>query len=154
GEVRTMSHHIDEFSKALADESIPRRESLRRLGAVLAGAILSPFALGTARAGPPDACTKFCNQCGKSRRANCLYACRACNNNPSRLCGSCSGFVCCQSGETCCGNTCHDLTDDFGHCGACDIHCDQPGPYENATCVDGQCKYWCFEGAVVCNGEC
>ena len=40
-----MNHPFDEFSKSLS-EPVPRRESLRRLGAVFAGALLSPFALG------------------------------------------------------------------------------------------------------------
>jgi hypothetical protein len=42
-----MENLFDEFSKSLA-ESVPRRESLRRLGAVFAGAVLSPLGLGTA----------------------------------------------------------------------------------------------------------
>ena len=42
-----MDHLFDEFSKSLA-ESVPRRESLRRLGAVFAGAVLSPLGMGTA----------------------------------------------------------------------------------------------------------
>jgi hypothetical protein len=45
-----MDHLFDEFSKSLA-ESVPSRESLRRLGAVLAGAVLSPLGVGTAWAG-------------------------------------------------------------------------------------------------------
>jgi len=42
-----MTYHWDEFSKSLDDKSVPRRESLRRLGAVFAGAVLSPLALDT-----------------------------------------------------------------------------------------------------------
>ena len=61
-----MDHLFDEFSKSLA-ESVPRRESLRRLGAVFAGAVLSPLAAGTAWAGgkqrpAQDPCKTFC-QC-------------------------------------------------------------------------------------------
>ena len=51
-----MDHLFDEFSKSLA-ESVPRRESLRRLGAVFAGAVLSPLGLGTAWAGRRDPCS-------------------------------------------------------------------------------------------------
>jgi hypothetical protein len=43
-----MSHHWDEFSKTLAEESVPRRESLRRLGVVLADAVRSPPGLESA----------------------------------------------------------------------------------------------------------
>jgi hypothetical protein len=53
-----MDHLFDEFSKSLA-ESVPRRESLRRLGAVFAGAVLSPLGLGTAWAGKADPCAAF-----------------------------------------------------------------------------------------------
>jgi hypothetical protein len=42
-----MENLFDEFSKSLA-ESVPRRESLRRLGAVFAGAVLGPLGLQTA----------------------------------------------------------------------------------------------------------
>ena len=149
----TMSHQWDEFSKSLA-EPVPRRETLRRLGLVLAGALLSPLGLGTAWAGGPDPCKSFCNQCPKSRRSHCLFACHACNDDPSRLCGHCWGFACCESSESCCGETCHDLASDVNHCGACYDFCDEPNPYENGACVDGQCAYWCVEGAVKCNGRC
>jgi hypothetical protein len=149
-----MTDHIDELSKSLAEEPIPRRESLRRLGAALAAALLSPLGVQTARAGPADPCKIFCNQCPKSLRSRCLTACRACNGDPSHLCTDCWTYACCDSGETCCGNSCHDLASYFDHCGACYSDCDDPGPYEDGACVNGQCKYWCVEGAVVCNGEC
>src|SRR5262245_21092431 len=45
-----MDHLFDDFSKSLA-EPVPRRESLRRLGAVFAGALLTPLGLGVASAG-------------------------------------------------------------------------------------------------------
>src|SRR4029078_1178158 len=53
-EVPTMNHPFDEFSKSLSQESVPRRESLRRLGLVFVGAVLIPLALGleTASANP------------------------------------------------------------------------------------------------------
>jgi hypothetical protein len=38
-----MTHHWDEFSKSLADRFVPRRESLRLLGAAVAGALLGPL---------------------------------------------------------------------------------------------------------------
>jgi hypothetical protein len=155
-----MSSHWDEFAKSLVEESVPRRESLRRMGAVLAGAVLSPLGLGTAFAGTKsrgqDLCKTFCNQCAKSRRSNCLYFCQACNNSPSRLCGDCwSGFRCCGTGETCCGSDgCRNLTNDVNSCGACYNYCADPGPFEYGACIDGRCEYWCVEGAVICDGVC
>ena len=41
-----MTNRWDDFSKLLAEESSTRRESLRLLGAALAGAVLSPLAAG------------------------------------------------------------------------------------------------------------
>lgn len=150
-----MTDNWDEFSKSLAEKSVPRRESLRLLGAALAGAILSPLGLGTAWAAGADPCKTFCNQCPKSRRSNCLTWCRACNSDPSRLCGNCwSGFACCATSEDCCHGSCINPAEDFDNCGACGAPCDDPGPYEDGACLDGQCFYWCVEGAVVCDGEC
>jgi hypothetical protein len=137
-----MSHEWDEFSKSLA-EPVARRESLRRLGLVIAGTVLSPLGLQTAWARGPDPCKAFCNQCPKSRRSQCQAACKACGNDPRFLCGSCAA-----------GYTCTDLADDPYNCGACGHVCDEPGPYEYGACIDGECRYACAEGAVRCNGSC
>jgi hypothetical protein len=148
-----MTHQWDEYSKSLA-EPVPRRESLRRLGFVFAGAVLSPLGLGTAFARGSDPCKAFCNQCPKSRRSNCLTACRACGNNPSRLCTDCWTYACCDADETCCSTACRNLQTDFDHCGACYNFCDEPGPYEYGACIEGLCEYVCVEGAAVCDGAC
>jgi hypothetical protein len=161
-----MTHHWDEFSKSLA-EPLPRRESLRRLGVVLTGAVLSPLGLDTALAGKPDPCKAFCNRCPKSQRSRCLTACSACNSDTRRLCGSCGtyvccasgrtccgGYVCCGSGRTCCSGYCTDLSDDVLNCGACGFVCDPPGPYEYGACIDGGCTYVCADGAIDCDGNC
>ena len=149
-----MTHQFDEFSKSLAQNSIPRRDSFRLLGASVAGALLGSLGMKSAWAGGPDPCKTFCNQCPKSQRTRCLTACKACNNNPSRLCTDCWSYSCCDSGETCCGTTCQNLANEFDHCGACYHYCDDPAPYENGACISGRCEYWCVQGAVVCNGEC
>ena len=51
-----MSDHFDEFSKSLAEKSVPRRQSLRLLCAAIAGALLAPFGAGLAAhaQAPPD----------------------------------------------------------------------------------------------------
>jgi hypothetical protein len=122
-----MSEQWDAFSKSLSDETISRRESLRLFGAALAGALLSPLGAGTAwaRRGQ-DPCEAFCNKCPKSRRSQCLAACAACDQNTSRLCGTCGAYAC----------------------------CDWPGPNENGACVNGRCEYWCVDGATYCDGRC
>jgi hypothetical protein len=174
-----MNDLFDEFSKSLAD-SVPRRESLRRLGAVFAGALLSPLGLDSAWAQGPDSCKAFCKCRNKTQQNQCLAACKACNGSTSRLGGSCGSYVCCsvaackgacsnlQSnpncgacgndcrvyGETCCGDYCTDLANDVFNCGRCGTVCPAPGPYEYAACVSGQCLYDCIEGADDCNGTC
>ena len=148
-----MSHEWDEFSKSLADQSVPRRKSLRLLGAALAGALLGPLAPRAARAAG-DVCKTFCNRYPKSQRSSCLAACQACNGDTSRLCAGGSAFTCCVTGTTCCHGYCADLANDFDNCGACSAACSYPGPYEDGACVDGQCFYSCVEGTVVCDGRC
>jgi hypothetical protein len=154
-----MNHPFDEFSKSLANESVPRRESLRRLGAALAGALIAPLVIGAemASANPDDrakrrrrhrrfrrpgggtlrdACTAFCSKCStKPKRNHCLSACRACCNDPRRLNGRCGNYVCCAAGTTYCSGYCVDLTNDVGNCGACRHAC---GEAEN--CIGGECR--------------
>jgi hypothetical protein len=146
-----MTNHFDEFSKSLAEKSVPRRQTLRLLGAAIAGALLAPLGARSAQAAG-DPCKTFCNR-HKWRRYACETACRACGGDTRRICTDGWSFACCASGTACCGATCRDLADDFNHCGACYHYCD-PGPYENGACIDGSCMYWCREGAVDCNGEC
>ncbi len=175
-----MTHQWDAFSKSLAEESVPRRQSLRLLGTAIAGALFSP--LGTAWAAGQDPCKSFCNRCpNKTQQNQCLAACKACNGNTSRLAGSCGGYVCCQTaacsgvcsdlrsdpncgacgnncrayGESCCGNYCADLANDVDNCGKCGTRCNLTGPYEYGACVQGACVYDCVDGAVDCgDGAC
>jgi hypothetical protein len=153
-----MTNHWDEFSKSLA-QPLPRRESLRRLGIALAGAVLSPLGLQTAFAGhhpkqPTDLCKAFCKCRNKRQQDQCLKACSACSKDPSRLGGSCGNYFCCASGQASCGNYCADLANDPYNCGNCGYACNQPGPYEYGACVDGQCEYACVQGAIDCDGTC
>jgi hypothetical protein len=149
-----MEHLWDEFSKSLA-EPVPRRESLRRFGAIFAGAVLAPVGLGAAWAKPPtDPCKTYCSKCPKNQQSQCVNACQACNGNTSRLCGSCGNYACCGGDLACCGGTCVDPLQDFYNCGGCGLACDAPGPYEDGACVDGTCLYQCTQGAVRCNGAC
>jgi len=174
-----MDSFYDEFSKSLA-ASVPRRQSLRLLGAALAGAFLSPLSLGTASAAARDPCKSFCRCSNRTQQNQCLAACRACKGNTGRLGGSCGSYVCCSTascsgvcsdltsdpncgacgnncrdiGETCCGNYCAALAIDFDNCGRCGAPCAYPARYEDGACVDGQCFYWCAQGAIDCDGTC
>jgi hypothetical protein len=174
-----MDHLFDAFSKSLT-ESVPRRESLRRLGAVFAGAVLSPLGLETAWAQNPDPCKAFCKCRNATQQNQCLAACRQCNGNRRRLAGSCGNYTCCAVaackgvcsdlnsnpncgacgndcrvyGETCCGNSCADLANDAYHCGACGNVCPHPVPGEVVACISGSCVYDCAPDTVDCNGIC
>jgi hypothetical protein len=155
-----MSQQWDEFSKSLAEESLPRRESLRRLGFALAGVVLSPFGLETALAGKQDPCKAYCRCRNKKQQNQCLAACRACGGDPARLCGSCGNYACCGNGQSCCddpywGPYCADLAGNVGHCGACGHDCRyDAGPYEAAACAEGECVYRCFDDTLRCDGTC
>jgi len=149
-----MESLYDELSKSLA-ASVPRRESLRRIGAVFAGAVFSQWGLGTAWAGRPDPCKAFCNRCSnQAQRNQCLAACQACNGNTSRLCGTCGAYACCSTSATRCSGYCADLDNDFDHCGGCGAACNDPGPFEDGACFLGECDYLCVEGAIDCDGIC
>jgi hypothetical protein len=150
-----MERFYDEVSKSLAG-SVSRRESLRRMGAALAGVALGQFGLGTAWAAGATTCKTFCNRCRTTKQRNqCLAACRACRNNVSRLCGSCGAYACCGAGTSCCGAYCADLGYDFDNCGGCGAACDDPGPWEYGACVEGSCVYDCVDGAADCgDGMC
>jgi hypothetical protein len=175
-----MDHLFDEFSKSLS-ESLPRRESLRRLGAVFAGAVLSPLGLQTAWAGKVDPCAKFCQCRNQAQQNQCLAACQKCNKDTSRLGGSCGNYTCCSVasckgtcsnlksdpncgacgnncraiGKTCCGSYCANLATDISNCGRCGTVCPPPDQNEYVACVAGQCVYDCVQGADDCgDGTC
>ncbi len=140
---------LDEFSKLLA-VSVSRRESLRTIGAVLAGAALSTLGLGTAWAARPDRCTAFCRSCStKKKRNQCVAACRACNGNTNRLCGSCGAYACCATAAVCCNGTCTSVNSDPHNCGACGYVC----PASTPICNQGTCS-GCPGGATYCGAAC
>jgi hypothetical protein len=145
----SIMERLDEFSKLLA-ESVSRRESLRRIGAFVAGAVLSPLGVGTAWAARPDRCGAFCRGCSsKAQRTQCLTACRACNGNTSRLCGSCGAYVCCPTSAACCNGACTSVSSDRQNCGACGNVC----PASTPICNQGVCA-GCPGGGTYCNGVC
>jgi hypothetical protein len=137
-----MSHQWDELSKSLAEESVPRRESLRLLGAALAGVVLSPLGLGTAWARrAADPCKAFCKCKKNAQQKKCLAACRACSGATRRLCGTCAK-----------GYACAELGNDPFNCGACGYACESL-PNAITGCVGGECYYTCQQGYDNCNGD-
>src|SRR5262249_38960771 len=127
----SIMERLDELSKLLA-ASVSRRESLRRIAVVLAGSALNTLGINTAWAARPDRCSAFCRWCPtRTKRNQCLEACRACNGNTSRLCGSCGAYVCCPTGAACCNGTCTDLNSNSNNCGACGNVCPASVPVCN-----------------------
>jgi hypothetical protein len=150
-----MNHPFDEFSKSLS-ESVPRRETLRRLGLVFAGAALSPLGLRTAWARGQDPCVAFCRCRNNKQQSQCLAICHACNSDTSRISGTCGSYVCCPTAS--CGGQCNDLLSD-PNCGACGNDCHTQGltccqghcadlEFDNANC--GSCGHACSGGTPYC----
>jgi hypothetical protein len=157
-----MSHLFDEFSKVVGEPSLPRRETLRRLGLVISGTVLGSLGIDDVHAAhhpkPPkqeDPCKAFC-KCSHGRQQDqCQKACKACNKDTSRLAGTCGNYVCCGEGLTSCGTYCADVASgDTNNCGACGAVCPPAGANEYVGCVAGQCTYACYSGAVYCDDEC
>src|SRR3954469_5969320 len=141
---------LDELSKLLA-VSVSRRESLRRMGAVFAGAVLGSLGAATVWAARPDRCVAFCRSCPtKKKRNQCQDACRACGGNTSRLCGSCGAYVCCATGAACCNGTCTDMSSDPNNCGACGNVC----PASTPACIQGRCGSCPPTAPTFCSGVC
>jgi hypothetical protein len=80
-----MTDHFDEFSKSLAEKSVPRRQTLRLLGAAVAGAMLSPLGLKSAWAATPDPCKAFCrcSNKGQQKSVSGRVSCLQCRHQPS-----------------------------------------------------------------------
>ena len=143
---------LDELSKLLA-ASVSRRESLRRIGAFAAGAVLSPLGVGTAWAARPDRCGAFCRWCSnKAQRNQCLAACRSVNGNTSRLCGSCGSYSVCPTSTACCNGTCTNVNSDPANCGACGYVCAASVPMCNqGVCTANACLKFCGGWVDTCN---
>jgi hypothetical protein len=127
-----MENHFDAFSKSLA-ESVSRRESLRRLGAVFAGAALSALGLAAARgAHNQDECwdDEDCPQ----GLACCSGICVDLGFD-NQNCGAC-GNVCriIGSNSACCSGICRNIDFDNTNCGACDVVCP-----DGTSCQAGGC---------------
>lgn len=160
-----MPHPFDDFSKSL-NESVPRRESLRRLGAVFAAAVLSPLALGTESASASieprnwrrprrlDPCQVFCQRCNnKKKQSQCLAACRKCNDDPRLLSKTGGKYYCCGEGQTYCRGQCVDFKNDPRNCGGCGRAC-----RNGKVCVNGRCRdsggNQCPTGQTACGNSC
>lgn len=88
--------------------------------------------------------------------------CVADNDCPAGQLCLASGNVCipgcspthdCPTGQTCCGSTCNDLSNDFSHCGDCNTACTNP-INGTAECKGGMCGLkGCLAAFADCNGD-
>jgi hypothetical protein len=91
------------------------------------------------------------------------HACVGCLDDAGCLPGSiCVSQVCiagcspnqpCVAGQTCCGQSCFDLSVDENNCGSCNAGC-QGIPNATVACINGQCvKASCNPNFADCNGD-
>lgn len=96
-----MENRFDELSKLLATR-LPRREALRHMGSLLAGAFLGLFGLGK-KAAAADLCVSACQALGCNRVAslyvNCVLNCRKFGVGALCGCGVCPAGLVCQGGN-------------------------------------------------------
>ena len=128
---------FDELTKALG-AAATRRQAIKRVGGVLAGAFAGAIGLGRAdtqaQGGPGG--SKCSNQ-GQSCRAQKCCQGLECIGDLSA--GGTNKF-CCPSGTRPCNGVCLNLTGDVNNCGSCGNVC--PGstdPCKVAACVNGSC---------------
>ena len=175
-----MDNLFDEFSKSLA-ESVPRRESLRRLGAVFAGAVLSPLGVGTAWAGPEQ--TRAMPSANVARRSSSRNAWRpagratatpAASADPAGNTSAARPPLAAGCAATCCttrtAGPAEITATPWGRPVAAVIAPISPPtsstaeaaegcaphllPTRSVACVSGTCVYDCVAGAIRCNGTC
>ena len=174
-----MDHLFDEFSKSLA-ESVPRRESLRRLGAVFAGAVLSPLGVGTAWAGRKTRAKPSANVARRSssrnawRPAGRATATPAASADPAGITSAARPPLAAGCAATCCttrtAGPAEITATPWGRPVAAVIAPISPPtsstaeaagrcaprllPTKPSRASHGTCVYGCVAGAIRCNGTC
>jgi len=153
-----MANQFDELAKTLAG-GISRRETLRRLGGGLVGAMLASLGWdGKAWSAPAanSQCEKFCRDtCGISPGGGnafgkCVSSCENCLNANGTVC-TCpppgqTNVNCCASGTACVGEACVNPST----CGTESFNCG-----EDAKACEGDNCY-CFSsvfGFGICGGN-
>jgi len=119
-----METRFDEIARLLGAD-MPRRQALRRIGAVLGGALLTALGLGS----PAHAATP-------AQQLACIQRCRTFQRvqNLWRVCMlSCLN---CPAGQTFCGpGVCANLFGSNSNCGACGNVCPR-----GTFCFQGVCE--------------
>jgi hypothetical protein len=141
-----MADRLDEFSKDLA-KGTTRREALRRIGAVIAGAMLAATGLDRATAAP-SRCAVFCSNRFPPgpARASCMQVCRQCNAQVSRVCFSATGAICCPEGSSCC----RDYQTGEAFCCPSGQQCCQDYQTGEAFSCEGSCCQDYQTGGTIC----
>src|SRR4029079_3717666 len=115
-------NRFDELAKTLADRSISRRETLRRLGAGLFGAVLASVGIASDAQG-----SVACKQDGQKCKAS--KECCSGNCDPSTKTCSASN---CPAPTVSCNGTCVNVHTDITNCGTCGKVC-----HTGQSCVAG-----------------
>jgi hypothetical protein len=106
-----MANWFDDLTKTLADDKLRRRQAIRRISGIVAGAALASWLPGQAfaasvqkhRCGPPGTCSGFTVSCGINKYNNC-YCFRRLNSSIYGVCGCnsyCSSTTPCTSQAQC-----------------------------------------------------
>jgi hypothetical protein len=154
-----VEHPFDELTKTLAQRQ-SRRETLRQVGGLLGGLLLTTLGLPETAWAASRNCTRFCASFPKGKkRQNCLARCKKCHQSrPKRVVcqavGNPNKAICCKAGADCCDGACCekplaccsfggppicvDLQRHPYACGACGRQC-----ANDEICDEGVCRNPC-----------
>src|SRR5437867_3894023 len=134
-----MANRLSGLSKAFA-HVVPRHNPLRPTGRGLAGLLAAIgvtvlAVIGIREASPaPAPCAVLCAGLPGPKKASCMQACRQCQADVTRICDTPTAFICCPSGESCCGFPGFCCPSGKSCCGGV------------ACCASGQCCFDCTVG--------
>ncbi len=127
---------FDELTKVVGAAST-RRQALKRVGGVLAGAIAGAVGLGRPDAEAAPGGSQCANQGGNCTAQKCCRGLECITDGTSS-----TNKFCCPGGTKSCNGICLNVTSDVNNCGSCGKVC--PGsadPCKVAACINGQCTF-------------
>lgn len=125
-----MSNRFDDLSVALATATT-RREALRRVGGLLAGAFVASLGFDSLALGrPSNDCKTFCQGRRGNAHRTCMSGCKRCARQGLKPCfsGRSGAVECCAAGLSCCDSQCVKLGENPDHCGRCGNACPENKP--------------------------
>jgi len=119
-----MPDRFDEMTKLLAG-TLPRREALKRLGGLFAGALLGLFGLGKRAHG---------DQIARPTTGQCQASCASCANTPL-IYRACVNY--CLQGRAICPGCTVCPANEICFSGVCCLAIDNPCDPDNSKCCPG-----------------